>query len=229
MAHGAKYPDTGGLPDVLPIFPLPGALLLPGGQLPLNIFEPRYLHMIIDAMGDGRLIGMIQPKPQPGEDAPGDPDLRESPPVYPVGCCGRIVSFSETGDGRLLITLLGQSRFRIAGELAVHNGYRRVRPDFAPFANDLDDDIPAGLDRARLLDAAARYLDANGLKTDWEAIEEAPDALLVTSLAMVCPFDLREKQALLESDTPATRGALLTELLEMGARGPAPAPGGTSH
>jgi Lon protease-like protein len=229
MAHGAKYPDTGDLPGVLPIFPLPGALLLPGGQLPLNIFEPRYLHMIIDAMGEGRLIGMIQPKPQPGEDAPNDPDLRENPPVYSVGCCGRIVNFSETGDGRLLITLLGQSRFRIEDELPPRNGYRRVTADFSPFPDDPDDDTPIGLDRARLLDAAARYLDANGLKTDWEAIEEAPDSLLVTSLAMVCPFDLREKQALLESDTPATRGVLLTELLEMGARGPAASPGGASH
>jgi Lon protease-like protein len=228
MAHGAHYPDTGTLPDMLPIFPLPGALLLPGGQLPLNIFEPRYLNMILDAVAHGRLIGMIQPTPVAGE-APGDPDLRDAPAIYPVGCMGRIVSFSETGDGRLLITLLGQSRFRVAEELPGKDGYRRVRPDFRDYTDDLDDTAAVAYDRGRLRAAAARFFDARGLKADWSSIEDASDGLLVTSLSMVCPFDLRDKQALLECDGPAARAALLTDLLEMSARGMAPDPGGASH
>ena len=229
MAYGARYPDTGTLPEVLPIFPLPGAMLLPGGQLPLNIFEPRYLNMTLDAMGHGRVIGMIQPKPAPGEDLPRDPDLRETPEVYGVGCMGRIISFAETGDGRLMITLLGQNRFRIAKELRGEKGYRRVRPDFAPFAADSESDTPITMDRPRLLQAASRFFDARGMQADWQSIEDAPDGLLVTSLSMACPFDLREKQALLESETPATRAALLTELLEMAALGPVDGPGGTAH
>lgn len=228
MAHGAHYPDTGKLPDVLPIFPLPGALLLPGGQLPLNIFEPRYLTMILDAMAAGRVIGMIQPAPVAGE-APSDPDLRDAPAIYPVGCMGRIINFSETGDGRLLITLLGQARFRVAEELPLHDGYRRVRPDFSDYKDDLDDEAVVAYDRDRLVAAAARFFDARGLKADWSSIEDAPDNLLVTSLAMVCPFDLREKQALLESDGPAARAALLTDLLEMSALGMTTDPGGAAH
>ena len=229
MAFGARYPDTGTLPDVLPIFPLPGAMLLLGGQLPLNIFEPRYLNMTLDAMGQGRLIGMVQPKPAPGEDLPRDPDLREAPDVFSVGCMGRIVSFAETGDGRLMITLLGQSRFRIAEEISLENGYRRVRPDFSAFAADEDADGPVVMDRPRLLQAASRFFDAQGMKADWQSIEDAPDGLLVTSLSMVCPFDLREKQALLESESQETRASLLTELLEMAALGPTDTPGGTAH
>lgn len=228
MAYGAHYPDTDKLPDVLPIFPLPGALLLPGGQLPLNIFEPRYLNMILDAMGQGRVIGMIQPAPVQGE-TPRDPDLRDDAAIYPVGCLGRIVSFSETGDGRFLITLLGQTRFRVAEELTSRNGYRRVRPDFGDFAGDLDETADLAYDRDRLIAAAAGFFDARGLDADWSSIEDAPDTLLVTSLAMVCPFDLREKQALLECDGPAARAALLTDLLEMSARGMTPDPGAASH
>ncbi|PIW31022.1 MAG: peptidase S16 [Rhodospirillales bacterium CG15_BIG_FIL_POST_REV_8_21_14_020_66_15] len=228
MAHGAQYPDTGVLPDVLPIFPLPGALLLPGGQLPLNIFEPRYLNMTLDAMAHGRVIGMIQPQPVAGEE-PRDPDLREAPEVFAVGCLGRIVSFAETGDGRLLITLLGQTRFRVAEELPMAGGYRRVRPDFAGFAADLDGAATPNIDRGRLLAAAARFFEARGLQADWSGIEDAPDALLVTSLAMACPFDLRDKQALLESATASARAALLVDLLEMAARGPAADPAGASH
>tara|TARA_R110001592_G_scaffold20524_8_gene83244 strand:+ start:542 stop:1228 length:687 start_codon:yes stop_codon:yes gene_type:complete len=228
MAYGAHYPDTDKLPDVLPIFPLPGALLLPGGQLPLNIFEPRYLNMILDAMAAGRVIGMIQPVPVQGE-APRDPDLRDDAAIYPVGCLGRIVSFSETGDGRLLITLLGQTRFRVAEELAPRNGYRRVRPDFGDFAGDLDETADLAYDRDRLIAAAAGFFDARGLDADWSSIEDAPDTLLVTSLAMVCPFDLREKQALLECGGPAARAALLIDLLEMSARGMTPDPGAASH
>ncbi|MEQ8229018.1 MAG: LON peptidase substrate-binding domain-containing protein [Rhodospirillales bacterium] len=228
MAHGAQYPDTGSLPDVLPIFPLPGAMLLPGGQLPLNIFEPRYLHMTLDAMGQGRVIGMIQPAPVAGE-APRDPDLRTAPDIYPVGCLGRIISFAETGDGRLMITLLGQSRFRVMDELPEVNGYRRVRPGYDGFSGDLNSDAPLSVDRARLLKAATGFFKVRGLSADWSSVEDAPDGLLVTSLSMACPFDVREKQALLESPDGTTRAALLTDLLEMAALGPETDPAGASH
>lgn len=228
MGHGATHPDTGEMPDELAIFPLPGAMLLPGGQLPLNIFEPRYLNMIFDALGTGRLIGMIQPAPVAGEE-PRDPDLRERPDIYGMGCCGRIVSFAEAGDGQLRITLLGQSRFRVLDELDDRNGYRRVRAGFDEFAADLDEDAPITVDRPRLLTAASGFFEARGLAADWSSIEDAPDDLLVTSLSMVCPFDVREKQALLESADATTRAALLIELLEMAALGPQTDPGSTAH
>ena len=231
MAEGASYPDTGALPGEIPLFPLPGVLLLPGGQLPLNIFEPRYLNMTIDALGQGRIIGMIQPSPVAGETAR-DPDPRERPALYPAGCAGRIVSFSETGDGRLLITLLGLSRFRLAEELPMAKGYRRARVDYAPFADDLAASTPgaaAAVDRARLLRAADVFFKARGLNADAGSLDGAPDDLVVTTLAMVCPFDVREKQALLEAATLPARATLLTQLLEMAALGTAAAPDGTAH
>lgn len=218
MAHGAPYPDTGRLPAELPIFPLPKALLLPGGQLPLNIFEPRYISMTLDALGQGRLIGMIQPLPVAGE-MPTDPDPRERPAVYPVGCAGRIISFSETGDGRLMITLLGQSRFRVTGELPLEKGYRRVTADYGAFAADLETGEEPAFDRARLLRAAGRYFQARGLNADTAALEKADGETLVTTLAMACPFEVREKQALLEAADTALRADLLTGLLDMAAHG----------
>ena len=219
MAHGAPYPDTGRLPAELPIFPLPGALLLPGGQLPLNIFEPRYLNMTLDALGAGRLIGMIQPVPVAGE-APTDPDPRERPDIYKVGCAGRIVSFSETNDSRLLITLLGQCRFRVVAERPMVNGYRRVTADYGGFEHDLETaPVPATIDRARLLGAADRFFRARGLAADVSSLDGADDAQVVTTLAMACPFDLREKQGLLEARDTAARADLLTGLLDMAAHG----------
>lgn len=233
MARNGDYPDTGTLPSVIPIFPLPGVLLLPGGQLPLNIFEPRYVAMTIDALGAGRLIGMIQPSPVAGV-ATADPDLRASPDIYGVGCVGRIVSFSETGDGRLLITLLGQSRFRVRSELPLVNGYRRVQADYSEFAHDLtggaSDGSPAPqIDRRRLVKAAKGYFDAQGLEADWPGIDAAPDDLLLTSLAMVCPLDSRDKQALLECADTGARAELLIELLEMAVHGNAVGLDGAAH
>lgn len=201
------------LPDTIPIFPLPGALLLPGGRLPLNIFEPRYLAMVEDALGSGRMFGMIQPDPTlpPARDGSG-------PGLYRVGCLGRLASFAETDDGRFLITLGGVARFRVVEELALRRGYRRVRADYAGFAADLREE-PAPLDRPGLVGALRGYFRARGIEANWEAVEQTPDAMLVTTLAMVCPFEPAEKQALLEAADAAERARRLVALLQMGAHG----------
>jgi Lon protease-like protein len=196
------------LPAVLPVFPLPGALLLPGGRLPLNIFEPRYLAMVRDALAGARLIGMIQPSEE-AEDV-------GAAALYTTGCAGRIVAFSETEDGRYLITLAGLVRFEVARELEPQGGYRRVEPDFAPWRGDLDED-PGDIDRARLFEALHGYFEATGIEGDWSAMEETGDEALVASLAMACPFDPREKQALLEAPTLPERARTMTTILRMAA------------
>ena len=195
------------LGDTIPIFPLPGVLLLPGGFLPLNIFEPRYLNMTSDALGGDRMIGMIQPRPC--ENVVGDH------PVYNTGCAGRIVSFEETEDGRYLITLKGVARFNIKQELAPKNGCRLVEPDWRPYSHDLDDnnnDIP---DREDFLKSLKKYFAINKIDANWDAIEEAPCERLVTSVAMICPFEPPEKQALLEAITVPERIKVLTTLVSM--------------
>jgi Lon protease-like protein len=208
-------PDEGGLPEILPIFPLTGVLLLPRGQLPLNIFEPRYVAMTRDAMEGERLIGMVQPS---------DPPIREmNPTVYPLGCAGRITSFSETEDGRLLIVLTGVSRFRIKEELSLLSGYRRVVADWGDFADDCSPD-EAGFDRARLTQGLRNFFSQRQLQADWSAIDQAPGEHLVTSIAMMCPFAPNEKQALLEAKTLGERAQLLTALIEMTASAPPPDP-----
>jgi Lon protease-like protein len=194
------------LPQTLPIFPLPGVLLLPRGKLPLNIFEPRYLAMTEDALHGDRLIGMVQPLE---EDASGD-----QPPVFPVGCAGKITQFSETDDGRYLITLTGICRFRIERELPLFCGYRRIAPDYSAYKSDFAIE-PVNFDRARLLAALKVYLKLKQLSAEWDSIENAPGERLVTCLAMICPFSSREKQALLESPSLAERTKILTVLLEM--------------
>ncbi len=198
-----RYQD---LPASLPIFPLPGALLLPGGRLPLNIFEPRYLNMVRDAIAGARLIGMIQPSEE-SED-PG------SAKTYRIGCAGRIVAFSETDDGRYLITLAGLIRFDVARELPLEQGYRRVAADYERFRDDLSEDAE-DVDRESLLEALRAYFEVTGLDSDWSAVEKAPDESLVTSLAMACPFDPPEKQALLEAMTLADRAETLITILRM--------------
>lgn len=196
----------------LPIFPLSGALLLPRGQLPLNIFEPRYLNMIEDALAGERMIGMVQPvEPEP------DP-VSESAELFGVGCMGRITSFSETEDGRNLITLSGTYRFRLAEEIEGRGGYRRVRAALDEFAGDLDDDAGAMADRDRLLDAVRAYFNLKGIEVEWAALASTSDDPLVTALAMVCPLDPSEKQALLEAPGLAERAELLTALMEMALR-----------
>lgn len=201
------------LPAEFPVFPLTGALLLPGGRLPLNIFEKRYLAMVEDALGGGRMFGMIQPDAK----APATP---RGPGLYGVGCLGRLASFSETGDGRYLITLLGLARFRVADELGMRRGYRRVRADFSPFARDLAPPDAAGVEREALLRALRAYFTARGFDANWDAINEMDDAALVTTLTMVCPFEPAEKQALLEAPATAERARRLVALLAMGAYDP---------
>lgn len=193
------------------IFPLPGALLLPGGKLPLNIFERRYLAMFEDSLSEGRVIGMIQPD----ELRPATPS---GPALYKVGCLGRLSSFSETDDGRMLVTLTGLIRFTIKVELEMRRGYRRVRADLARFRADLDAAAPsAELDRDGLVEALRAYFAARGFDANWEAIDEMPDEALVSTLSMVCPFDPAEKQALLEAPNTADRASTLLTLLRMGA------------
>ena len=202
------------LPQVLPVFPLTGVLLLPRGRLPLNIFEPRYLAMTRDALAGERLIGMVQPS-QPQDDNRGGGGA--DPPVYPVGCAGRLTQFSETDDGRYLITLTGVSRFRIVEELPLLSGYRRIVPDWAPFAADRARPPEPGFDRQRLLRGLRGYFGQRKITADFEAIEKAPGEYLVTSLAMACPFAPSEKQALLEAADLDARAELLTALVEMAA------------
>lgn len=195
------------LPAILPIFPLSGVLLLPRGRLPLNIFEPRYLAMTRDALGGERLIGMVQPS---------DPGVADhNPKVYPTGCAGRITSFSETEDGRFLITLTGTSRFRIKEELPLLEGYRRVVPIWSEFARDLEEEAEPGFDRERLMRGLRAYFQQHQISADWDAIGSVGGERLVTSVAMICPFEPSEKQALLEAPDLAERARLLTAIVEM--------------
>ena len=201
------------LPLVIPVFPLDGALLLPGGQLPLNIFEPRYLNMFDDVMSGERIVGMVQTRP--GGDV-------ERPSLAPVGCAGRVTSFAETSDGRYLVTLTGVCRFRIGEELPSRSPYRQVRVDFSSFEGDLHDGPPdpAAVNQPNLLlQALKRYLDHRGLAIDWTSAEAAPSDALINSLAMALPFEPVEKQALLEAPTLADRRETLVALLEIDAAG----------
>jgi Lon protease-like protein len=210
MPMNAVYDDPGDLADVIPVFPLPGALLLPRGQMPLNIFEPRYVAMIDDALRAGhRLIGMIQPDPaRPGRE--------DKPTLYNVGCVGRITQIAETGDGRYLLQLTGIARFRIHAELDVSTPYRQCRVSYAPFVGDFtarkgEDEV----DRASLLRALSDFLKANNLKADWEGIENAPNEALVNALAMMSPYGVAEKQALLEAPDLKTRAEILVAATEI--------------
>jgi len=194
------------LPEVIPVFPLPGALLLPRARLPLNIFEPRYLAMLDDALkSEHRLIGMVQPL---AGDAP-------RPRLHQIGCAGRVTSLSETEDGRYLIALTGVSRFRIADELEGFTPYRRVRAEWGDFAADL---APARREgefcRAEFLKVLRRYFDAVRLSSDWDSLREAEPELLINSLSMMCPFSVEEKQALLEAPCLADRTETLMALMQ---------------
>ena len=202
------------LPSEFPIFPLQGALLLPQGKLPLNIFEPRYLAMVEDALAGQRLIGMIQPDGNQKDGPTG-------PAVYGVGCLGRISSFSETEDGRFLVAINGLIRFDLAREQTLRRGYRRAVPDFSRYLDDLQQTTPHLLQRAALLTALRQYFTVNGFDANWTAIENMPDGELVVSLCMVCPFGVAEKQALLEAADPGRRAETLLALLQMGAHGTA--------
>lgn len=211
----AFHPTLADLPAEIAVFPLTGALLLPGGKLPLNIFEPRYLAMTLDALGQGRMFGMIQPNAA-------EPRVSQGPSLYRVGCLGRLSQFAETEDGRLLITLTGVIRFAIEREIEGRSGYRRVRADYARFAADLDEDADADADFDRdSLEAAMRaYFRAQGIDANWDAIGGTSDAMLVSTLSMACPFEPREKQALLEAHDASERARMLVALLEIGAASP---------
>lgn len=202
------YVKAQDLPQVIPVFPLDGALLLPRGQLPLNIFEPRYLNMVDDAMSGERVIGMIQT-------TGGD---RARPGLAPVGCAGRITSYAETSDGRYLITLTGASRFRVVSELSAPTPYRQVRADFQAFEADLKSPSE-DLDflRDRFLKALHAYLARHSLDVDWDTAQAAPEEALINSLSMALPFDPPEKQALLEAPDLRRRRETLTALLEIDA------------
>ncbi len=198
------------LPSVIPVFPLPGVILLPGASLPLNIFEPRYLKMVRDAEAGHRLIGMIQPLDR--EDGSKKPDL------YSIGCVGMISELKETGDGRFLIRLKGLSRFETEEELSVTTPYRQVRANWQPFADDpWGGGKTTSVEREELFTSLKAFLDLKGLEADLGAIAEAPDDVLVNTLSMIVPFSPAEKQALLEAETVYMRSALLRNLLTMAA------------
>lgn len=206
LVHGRAQPAR------LPLFPLSGVILLPKGQLPLNVFEPRYLRMIDDALGSARTIGMVQPREA----------SEPQSPLYAVGCAGRITSFIETGDGRYLVTLTGTLRFRIDAEIAGPTPYRLAGVDYGPFVADADPDpTVAAVDREKLFEAMRLYLDAEKLSADWKAAVDAPTDALVNSLAIGCPFAPNEKQALLEANSLAERAECLIALMRMSGADPA--------
>ncbi len=199
------------LPDTIPVFPLPGALLLPRARLPLHIFEPRYLAMLDDVLKTpARLIGMIQPY-----DAPGSAGK-----LHSIGCAGRVTAFSETEDGRYMITLSGMSRFRVGKEIEGFTPYRRCEVDWAGFDRDLGPvEKDAGFDRDAFMKVLNRFFRDQGLSTDWDSLREAEDELLINSLSMLCPFEPEDRQALLEAPSLSTRRETLVTLIEFALRG----------
>lgn len=193
------------LPARIRVFPLGGAILLPRAVMPLNIFEPRYLAMVKDAMEGDRMIGIIQPK--------GDWKT-DRPELFQVGGLGRITQYSETGDGRILIALAGLVRFRVAQELPVTTPYRQVEADYVPYAPDWSEPEPlAPIARASLETTLKAYLEAQDLSADWEAVKSADDEGLVNTLSVVCPLDSIERQALLEAANLPDRASTLTALM----------------
>ncbi len=210
MPINAEYRGPADLPEVIAVFPLAGALLLPRGQMPLNVFEPRYLAMVDDALRDGhRLIGMIQPDVTHSQD-------EDRPTLFKVGCVGRITQLAESGDGRYLLELTGVARFSVVEELTVLTAYRQCRVDYFPFIDDFtarkgEDAV----DREQLLVALTDFLKANNLSVDWEGVENAPNEALVNALAMMSPYGSAEKQALLEAPDLKTRAEILIAVTEM--------------
>jgi len=207
MPTNVVYRSVEDLPASIPVFPLSGALLLPRGEMPLNIFEPRYMAMVDDALRTTRLIGMVQPEAEGTE---------EPLAILPIGCVGRVTALQETGDGRYLITLTGLSRFRVIDELSATTAYRQCRIDFTDFAGDL---VPGAgeeaVDRAAVMRTLEAYLEANNLEADWAGIRRASNEALVNALAMMSPYGLREKQALLEAPDLKTRAEILIAVTEM--------------
>ncbi|KQP50251.1 peptidase S16 [Methylobacterium sp. Leaf399] len=209
MSTHSVYKGPDDCPGVIPVFPLPGALLLPRGQVPLNIFEPRYLAMVDDALRGDRIIGMIQPD----VDAGASP---MTPRLYRVGCAGRITQFAETGDGRYLISLTGIARFRVESEMATTSRYRRCQVSYTDFASDFEPRAGEdAVDREGVLKALKDFVESNDLKVDWAGIDEAPNEALVNALCMMSPFGAREKQAMLEAPDLKSRAEVLIAVTEM--------------
>jgi Lon protease-like protein len=207
QAGNANYRTAEDVPTTVPVFPLPEALLLPGGRMPLNIFEPRYLQLIDAAMRGDKVLGMVQPALDGSKRADDEPELCE------VGCLGRIIQFAETGDGRYLISLQGICRYRIIDELSVRTPFRQCR--IAPFAADLQEQDGNEVDRPALLKAFRAYLQANDLDADWESVSRADNTMLVNALSMMAPYGAAEKQALLEAADLKTRAETLIAITEM--------------
>jgi Lon protease-like protein len=209
MGMNAAYRGPQDCPVVIPVFPLPGALLLPRGQMPLNVFEPRYLAMVDDALKGDRVIGMIQPDADAGGSG-------LTPRLYGVGCAGRITQFAETGDGRYLITLIGIARFRMEDELSTTTPYRQCRVNFDPYGSDFVARAGEGeVDRAAVLKALRDFVAAADVRVDWKGIDEAPNEALVNALCMMSPFGAREKQALLEAPDLKRRAEVLVAITEI--------------
>jgi len=216
MPSNRIYRDLEDLPAVIPVFPLSGALLLPRGQMPLNIFEPRYLAMVDDAIRGERIIGMIQPRRALDQPDAEDEDEDSAPLLCDIGCIGRITAFQETGDGRVLITLTGISRFQRLEDLDCVTPYRQCRVSAEGYVTDLapghgEDSV----NRDRLLDTFRAYLDANNMDADWESIARAGNEALVNALSMMSPYGPREKQALLEAEDLVARAEILIAMTEM--------------
>lgn len=214
MAPAERYRTVADFPASIPVFPLAGALLLPRTLLPLNIFEPRYLKMVDDALRGERIIGMVQPSGEAAIAAERDPEAK--PKLSAIGCAGRLSSWTETADGRTLITLAGLCRFRITGELDAMTPYRQCTVSWDEFANDLTPEFGADkVSRERLLEILKAYLDTHGLQADWRAIKQSPNEALVNSLSVISPYGPREKQALLEAKTLEDRNQMLIALTEI--------------
>ncbi|HYF54613.1 MAG TPA: LON peptidase substrate-binding domain-containing protein [Salinarimonas sp.] len=208
MAMNTAYRNPADPPGLIPLFPLPGALLLPRGQMPLNVFEPRYLAMIDDAIRGERVIGMIQPDAEGG----GSPLV---PKLYRAGCAGRITQFAETGDGRLLVTLTGIARFAVLQEIPATTPYRQAQVSYEPYASDFV--ARAGeeaVDREAVVRALRDFVSAHKLQVDWKGVNEAPNEALVNALCMMSPFGPREKQAMLEAPDLKTRAEILVAVTE---------------
>lgn len=205
------------MPAELGLFPLREVLLLPRGKLPLNVFEPRYIALLEDALAGTRLIGMIQPRDDTMEDEDGEDQF---PPLYDIGAVGRITSLTERADGTYAVTLTGLARFRLLRETGLHRGYRRARIDASSFASDLTDSADLYFDRSRMLTALRRYCSMRGFGTRWNVIDQMDDETLLITLPMICPFPAAEKQALLESASLNDRARTLQTLLELAGHEP---------
>ena len=217
MTQSVFCPKIDELPKVIPVFPLTGVLLLPIGKLPLNIFEPRYLAMVRDALADEqRIIGMVQPKtPDIGDNTGRSIAIDENPALYKTGCAGRISSFTESEDGRYLLTLSGVCRFEIADEIESKDGYRRIVANFNKFRSDLNPVKTLEIERERLLKVVKQYFKLQNIDANWDAIKDTSNVQLLTSLAMTCPFGPNERQAILEAETHSLRAEIVITLLEM--------------